>query len=269
MMLRRNKYPPLVHNIFSYWLAPSGNNLRIFPDDTFLVSFPRSGNTWLRFLLGELIFDQEIDFNNMENYIPDIYFSSKAKFNRISRPRYIKSHEPYDYRYPKVIYLVRDPRDVAISYYYWLLKFRKLDIVLTQFIEDFIENRTPFGGWGEHVNSWYQHRSNLTNGIIFIRYEDLLSDTYTTLQKILAFLEVRIPLIKIEKVIAQNTFSQMQAKETRNQNAPIFSNTRQDVSFIRKGQTRQWDQEISNDQSLRISNAYGNVASNFEYNLHE
>jgi len=269
MMSNRTKFPRLIRKIFSYWLTPAGNTFKILADDTFLVSYPRSGNTWLRFLLGELISGQEIDFNNMENFIPDIYFSSKAGINRIIRPRYIKSHEPYDARYPKVVYLIRDPRDVAISYYYWLKKFRCFDTSFSKFVENFIHNRTPYKGWSNHINTWYQHRMNVPNGVIFIRYEELLSKPLFTLQKILSFLRISIGPSVIESVISHNTFNQMQEKETRNQDAPIFYNTRQDIAFIRKGQKEQWRQVLSKEQRQLFVSAFAEIASVFGYNLDE
>ena len=106
----------------------AGPYLKVFPDDVFIVSYPRSGNTWVRFLIGSMVYQADVDFNNLVTIIPDIYRCTNRFLESLERPRYLKSHEPYDGRYPKVIYLVRDPRDVAISYYYWLLKFRKTEI---------------------------------------------------------------------------------------------------------------------------------------------
>ena len=118
---------------FAGTLAIAGTHLKVYPDDVFIVSYPRSGNTWMRFLVGELVFQKEIDFHNLRELIPDIYIygCTHSFLESLNRPRYIKSHEPYDPRYPKVIYLVRDPRDVAISYYNWLLKFKKITIDIT------------------------------------------------------------------------------------------------------------------------------------------
>src|ERR1700685_1517671 len=96
----------------------AGRNLAVYPDDTFLVSFPRSGNTWIRFLIANLLNPGiEVSFTNIERLIPDTASKSSRTMKREARPRIIKSHEYFDVRYPKVIYIVRDPRDVALSYY--------------------------------------------------------------------------------------------------------------------------------------------------------
>src|SRR5207253_5494584 len=100
----------------------AGRALTIYPDDVFLVSYPRSGNTWTRFLIGNLLsINEPVNFANIESKIPEIYNNPNRKLRRLPRPRIIKSHEVFDPRYKKVIYIVRDPRDVAVSYYHWKL----------------------------------------------------------------------------------------------------------------------------------------------------
>ncbi len=100
--------------------VPAGRRLTVFPDDVFLVSYPRSGNTWTRFLIGNLL-DQEdpITFANIESRIPEIYFFPDKVLRRLPRPRILKSHEYFDHRYKRVVYIVRDPRDVATSMYHY------------------------------------------------------------------------------------------------------------------------------------------------------
>src|SRR6202047_4436661 len=72
----------------------AGRNVTVFPDDIFLVSYPRSGNTWTRFLLGNLIFSGgPVTFSNIESRIPEIYFNRDRAMRRLSRPRVLKSHE--------------------------------------------------------------------------------------------------------------------------------------------------------------------------------
>jgi len=54
----------------------AGRGVTVYPDDVFLVSYPRSGNTWARFLLGSLIGGSEpVTFSNIESRIPEIYFN--------------------------------------------------------------------------------------------------------------------------------------------------------------------------------------------------
>ena len=55
----------------------AGRNVTLFPDDVLLTSYPRSGNTWLRFLIGNLAFqDEPVTFAIIEWRIPEINFHS-------------------------------------------------------------------------------------------------------------------------------------------------------------------------------------------------
>src|SRR5712692_2587973 len=77
----------------------AGRNLTVFDDDVFLVSYPRSGNTWTRFLIGNLLHqDDPVTFGNIESRIPEIYFNPDHVMRRLTRPRILKSHECFQPR---------------------------------------------------------------------------------------------------------------------------------------------------------------------------
>src|SRR5713101_9299626 len=118
-----------------------GRSLLILPDDVFLVSFPKSGNTWTRFLLANLIYpNQPATFANIHRLIPDPAGTTKRDFDRMPRPRIIKSHECFDPRYPRVVYIVRDPRDVAVSQYHYHRKLQRIsdDSPIENFVTRFL-----------------------------------------------------------------------------------------------------------------------------------
>src|SRR5215475_9391593 len=93
----------------------AGRSFAVYPDDTFLVSYPRSGNTWTRFLIANLRYpNRQVSFTTLDEFIPDACSQTKASLKRSQRPRLIKTHEYFDPRYKKVIYIVRDPRDVVL-----------------------------------------------------------------------------------------------------------------------------------------------------------
>src|SRR5579862_3428641 len=110
---------------YAFGLDKAGNRFTVYPDDTFLVSYPKSGNTWVRFLLANLIYpNEEIGFSNINRVLPSPDVLSRRFLKKLPRPRILKSHQPYDLRFRRVVYLVRDPRDVVISEYHFNLKKR-------------------------------------------------------------------------------------------------------------------------------------------------
>src|SRR5260370_2326170 len=151
-----------IKSVLKYLLGTdiADRNLAVYPDDTFVVSYPRSGNTWTRFLIANLVFPSEsVTFTNIERLIPDTSSQSNRALKRTPRPRIIKSHEYFDPRYRRVLYIVRDPRDLVLSYYNFQRKYRQIadDYPLADYVDDFINGRlisADSGSWGGKVASW-------------------------------------------------------------------------------------------------------------------
>jgi hypothetical protein len=127
----------------------AGRTLAVRPDDTFIVSYPRSGNTWTRFLVANLLHPAEpATFANIERWVPDTEAQSSRYMRSIPSPRTIKSHSYFDPRYPRVIYVVRDPRDVVLSYYDFSRKYRHIEdnYPLERYVSDCIRGRLISAG---------------------------------------------------------------------------------------------------------------------------
>ena len=173
----------------------AGRQLAVRPDDTFIVSYPRSGNTWTRFLIANLLFgDQPVSFTNIERLIPDAEALSNRYLKGIPSPRVIKTHQYFDHRYPKVLYITRDPRDVLLSYYHFSRKYRHIadDYPLEQYIHGVVTgtlHSTAWGTWAENVGTWLAARNGRPT-FLLLRYEDLLEDTQTDLAKVARFFGV-------------------------------------------------------------------------------
>ena len=163
-------------------------DITIFPDDVFLTSYPRSGNTWTRFLVGNLVHTEEaVTFLNVERLVADMYKHGDHYLRHLPRPRILKSHEVFDPRYKRVIYIVRDPRDVAVSNFHWEMKQRAFGDNLP------VNSSCPggsrakiwdrLGNWGDHVTSWMSTRGD-KDGFVILRYEDLIADPARELVKV-------------------------------------------------------------------------------------
>ena len=142
----------------------AGHNLVAYPDDTFIVSYPKSGNTWTRFLIANLLqLDPPLTLLDMERLVPAVDGQTRGFFNAMPRPRVIRDHGPFNPQYKNIIYIVRDPRDVAVSAYNFVLKgaTTRRSYPITTFVNEFVRGaRSAVGSWGENVAGWLAARGN-------------------------------------------------------------------------------------------------------------
>src|ERR1700691_5827598 len=187
--------------------------ITFFDDDTFLTSYPRSGNTWTRFLLGNLVHPNEpITFLNVERLVPDMYKSADWVLRRLPRPRVLKSHECFDARYRRVIYIVRDPRDVAISNYHWEMKLRSRREGCTseEFVPLWMNGKfcRRIGSWADHVNSGLATRQG-HDTFLLMRYEDLQANQQRELARVAEFMGLKPDPERINQAIERSSAASM------------------------------------------------------------
>ena len=249
-----------------------GRNLRVFPDDVFLVSYPKSGNTWTRFLIANLVFpDKQPDFANLNELIPDPEGLSKRHLENMPRPRYIKSHQYFDPRYKKLIYIVRDPRDVVLSEFHFDIKRRAIseDYPLQQFVSRFVrgELNHPYGTWGENAASWFYTRRQGPQ-FLLVRYESLQSQAIDEMEKIAEFLGVSADPERIAFEIQQSSADRM--RELEKKQGMLWSSTRetrQDKPFVRAAKAGGWKNELPEASVAEIEGAWGGLMREIGYEL--
>lgn len=244
----------------TFGLHRPGRNLTVFPDDVFIVSYPKSGNTWSRFLIANLLHPEEpVNFANINQIVPDPEALSVRELSRLPRPRILKSHQYFDPRYPKVIYIVRDPRDVVLSQYHFQIKRRVLndDYPLEPFVTSFIAGvTTPYGSWGENAGSWLAARYDKP-GLLLVRYEDLIADAVRELERIAVFLGTTATLQLLAQAVERSSATQMRKLET--DQAHMWSSTkdtRKDVPFVRAAGAGGWKSKLPEKSVLEIENAW-------------
>jgi hypothetical protein len=251
---------------------PAARGLTVYPDDTFLVSFPRSGNTWTRFLVCNLINpDDPVNFAQLESRIPEIYDVTDRSLRAFPRPRIIKSHECFDPRYKKIVYIVRDPRDVLISYYEFQLKRRVIseELSLEEFVPLFMESEIEpkTGSWRDHVVSWTATRGGQKN-FLLLRYEDMIADTQKESTKIASFLGLDSNSERIARAVVLSSADRMRKLEKeQSRQWKETKKTRQDKPFVRKAASGGWKTILSEKSVAQIESAWGDVMRAAGYKL--
>jgi hypothetical protein len=256
----------------------AGRNLTVFPDDVFLVSYPRSGNTWTRFLVGNLIDQNDpVTFSNVESRIPEIYFNRDRFLRQLPRPRMIKSHECFQPHYPLVIYIVRDPRDVAVSFYHHNVKARNIpdDYPMASFVPRFIagEFDVKFGSWRDNVLSWTVLRGDDPR-FLMLRYEDMKLDPARELASIVAFLEhysfrkIDSSPGALQRAVERSSPERMRALEKQEAaNWVLTKKTRSDKPFVRSAIAGGWKSQLDRESVAAIESVWGDLMQSLGYEL--
>jgi hypothetical protein len=234
--------------------------------DTFLVSFPRSGNTWIRSAIAELMFGESGEcLEDIHAYIPTVGHNMPVWKMKRAPFRVVKSHEvrrcsaPSE-KYRRVIYIIRDPRDVSLSHYRFCRQLEKYCGDYDSFLEDWLAGRVWPGSWTEHVNSWTAFmRDGEQREILIVRYEDISQDCSVQFRRVAEFLSLRSDDATIARVSERTTIEKMRKWEDKNR-AKISG-----FRSIQNGGTQQWKKRMTERQSDMVVQYSENVMRRFGY----
>ena len=217
-------------------------------DDVFVVSYPKSGNTWVRFLLANALYpDAEVDFHTIHELIPEV---GQEELRRDALPshRLLKSHAPYRAVYPRVIYILRDGRDVYTSYYH----YKQLDLDTETTFEDFLSGRHWPTRWAEHVRGWMRAAA-VRDNILVVRFEDLKEDSVRELRRMVSFLDRgAIPESQLQDAAEAYIYQNMRRLEK--ERGRKYEKVER---FMRKGKAGNWEEMFTKSARKIFKNEDG------------
>jgi len=262
------------------WLVDSRRWQHYSPrkNDVIVTTYPKSGTTWMQRIVSLLIF-QNLDPVNLDRLAPWLERRTGPpirdvikEFDKQSHQREIKTHLPFDglpiYEEVRYIHVVRDGRDIALSYHNHCNAHRlnSMDILNKIGMEDeTIQKPYPdiavdpaefFHNWlrmpaineqpdGSPFLSYFQYEKSYAKAfglenILFVRFADLLTDLVGEMRKIADFLEIHIEDRVLERLSHGAGFKQMQ--KDGEQLIPLTVNTFSDGAkgFFNKGESGLW-----------------------------
>lgn len=250
-------------------LHSPGRDLDVFPDDVFIVSYPKSGNTWTRFLIANLAYpEKNPDFTNINELVPDPEALSKRHLATLPRPRILKTHQYYHPAYENILFIVRDPRDVAVSEYYFHRKRRVYadNFPIEEHVKQFVAGKTTlYGSWGENLSTWLVTRAK-SDRFLLMRYEDMIQDTPGELLKIAKFLGIDATPERLASAVERSSADNMRKLEKKQAMAwSSTRETRQDIPFVRAAKAEGWRTELPKASVALIEEAWGPVMQYLGY----
>ena len=256
-----------------------------------IASYPKSGNTWIRSIIYAALMG-EVSLNKFKDVVPAFNASMIAgssndglepldaevlcwdKAQKIAsthaspKSQMFKTHNaaavfngvefPNRKFTSRAIYIVRDPRDIALSYarHYGLEVNSAIEAMLSERNYTFDVGRAELlSSWRNHILSWQEKEFP----VLVLRYEDLLSTPYLQIPRLLAFLGIRTNL-SIANLVGLTSFKNLKRLEVTSG----FDESVRQKSFFWRGKNGV-GKHYADANFKELESAFGEIMKSFKY----
>ncbi len=255
-----------------------------------IASYPKSGNTWVRFLACNLVFGPQDSAAALNRLAPDIH-ELPGRLEAPAAPMFLKTHFPFSSVLPNAectagaLYIVRHPADVMLSNFHYVRRRGGPNgddrAAFSRYLDRYLAARgdprwidLKMGRWDEHVRSWLGVQHPFP--VLPLRYEDLLAGPERGARQICAFLGLTRSDAEIERAVAGASFGRMREIERSDIEARqvgIFykpylqQSIDAGLRFMRAGKAGEGAQALTADERRRVEAAFGLVMRELGYGV--
>lgn len=248
------------------------------PDDIIIVTYPKSGTTWMQELVPLIMSGGDpASVETLPNWdrVPWLEEHRARVLNLEKRPspRMFATHFHYNMMptsffkvKPKVIYVMRNPKDVFTSsfHYYGITSFLVKPGSQTEFLHKFLEGKVMFGSWFDHVKGWINAEDK--DRIMFISYEEMIMDLKDSVTRMATFLEKPLEEAVIEKIADRCVFKNMKKNKMSNYSlVPSEFMDQNKSEFLRKGIAGDWRNQLTAAEVEYFDTVYQDQMKDVKY----
>jgi hypothetical protein len=194
----------------------------------------------------------DVTFENIEKFVPTVHLEKSCDFinDSYGKQRFIKSHFPFYSSYPRMIYVYRDPRDVAISYFFYLQKYGHFTGEFMTFLKTKWSHTNILGSWQNHVLRAIEYKKRNPENILLLQYEEMLTDPSYALKKIEDFCGFSLSKSEHLEVLKKTTFNKLsQLEDKSGSESPLHPpSINKNIKFFRSGKSKQWINFFSEEE---------------------
>lgn len=215
--------------------------------DRQLISYPKSGRTWLRYILTQLDLVRYVEFHHDGFEFSD----PRMEPHNFDRPARLRR-----YAEQRIVYLERDPRDVMVSLYFQITG-RMRDIYDYQgTISAFL--RDEYFGAGT-LKQFREMWAELAPALCCLKvtYEECHRDMTLVTQRILGFYGFEIPRARLSEVITAAQFERMRLVEQTRKVTDPWLRPRNEAPKLRRGKVGGFREELSEADIAYLDSVFG------------
>ncbi|XP_054855482.1 sulfotransferase 2B1-like [Eublepharis macularius] len=249
-------------------LAYLENEFQVLDDDTITLSYPKSGTHWMLEILGLIQHNGDptwvrsspvVERSPWIEIVPGLKTALKYP-----PPRLLACHLPVQL-FPKsflqskakVIYVIRNPKDVLISLFYFtrIIKIWKESGTLEEYLQTFFSGNLPYGSWFDHVKGWMALKDR--PNFFFITYEEMHQDLRGCVEKVCHFLGKELNKQQIDSVVENASFQKMRENKMCNGSLlPHHILDKKKGQLLRKGICEDWKNHLTPKQEELFDRVY-------------
>uniref|UniRef100_A0A182TD04 Sulfotransferase domain-containing protein n=1 Tax=Anopheles melas TaxID=34690 RepID=A0A182TD04_9DIPT len=233
----------------------------VYPDDVWVISYPKSGTTWTQEMVWLICNDLNFEAARAESLqirfpfldVSLIHPTDTSSFERAKntpRPRFIKTHLPVSMlpkRYwevkPKTIHIRRNPKSVAVSYFYHSQGIHYRGSVDT-FVRSFAREHQFYSPYHAHVIEYHELQD--CDNILYLSFEEMKHYLPSVVRKVCEFFGKSYSKPELELLYQHLSFKSMRDNPTVNYKSR--DPTKKGEQFIRKGEAEGWKKELTPEQ---------------------
>ncbi|KAK6182405.1 hypothetical protein SNE40_010105 [Patella caerulea] len=234
-------------------------------DDVFIVEYPKSGLHWM-YEIAAMLRSGDTDLISGLMGSNHIDFLTPTLVKQIPSPRTLCTHRytnemPYDMvdMKCKIIQLVRNPKDVCVSYFNLALQYKSLDYdgSFSGFLSLFKDGDVPFNSWEGNFLHWKKFKhDNPGYPIHTIRYEDMKMRPVEEIKKIADFLDIVCSEKMCLDIAKATEFSKMKQQKESLENKHLSAYKSGKEIMYRKGETGDWKNYFSSAEAESFDGYY-------------
>ncbi|XP_050411498.1 sulfotransferase 1B1 isoform X2 [Patella vulgata] len=227
-------------------------NLTFNSNDVILAGYAKSGTHWVWEILSMLMKGRAEPTQSTKEMLM-FSFGTQEGFDQIPSPRIFNSHAPYNGMpyvlrpnvcKAKIIYLLRNPKDVCVSFYHHLRCAKDFDYhgSWNGFYSLFIQGKLPGGSWFDHIVGWQEAIESTTDSpILPVFYEDLKQNCSYQIKRMSEFLGFNYNNDLFEEITEKCKLENMRANDQKlKEQYPLHTSEDGNNFIFRKGIVGDW-----------------------------